>query len=133
MNYFKCLEIEQAEPQQAEPVQANFPEEKLQEVAKCIGNKCHVWEGIGARDVEEVLRQALRLGLVTPQQAEPVAWMYTGIKHDGTTHGPHLVWSPFYMDAMSAEKGALAIPLYAAPQQQAEPPAIFKHSTEKKQ
>ena len=52
---------------------------------------------------------------------EAVAWMYLGIKNDGTTHGPHLVWSPFYMDAMSAEKGALAIPLYAAPQQQAEP------------
>jgi hypothetical protein len=54
---------------------------------------------------------------------EAVAWMYTGIKNDGTPHGPHLIWSPFYMDAMSAEKGALAIPLYAAPQQQAEPVA----------
>ena len=67
----------------------------------------------------------------TKQQAEPVAWMYMGIKNDGTTHGPHLIWSPPYMDAMSAEKGAPAIPLYAAPQQD-EPVTIFKHSTEKK-
>jgi hypothetical protein len=57
---------------QAEPVQANFPEERLQTVAERVGDKCEVWRGIGARDVEEVLRQALRLGLVTPQQAEPV-------------------------------------------------------------
>ena len=55
-----------------------------------------------------------------PQQAEPVepvAWMYTGIKQDGTEHGPHLVWKPEYMDAMSASKGAKATPLYAAPPQ----------------
>lgn len=52
-----------------------------------------------------------------PQQAEPVepvAWMYTGIKQDGTEHGPHLVWKPEYMDAMSASKGAKATPLYTA-------------------
>ena len=49
------------------------------------------------------------------EQAEPVAWMYTGIKRDGTEHGPHLVWQPEYMDAMSAEKGAKATPLYVAP------------------
>ncbi len=46
---------------------------------------------------------------------EPLAWMYQGIRHDGTTHGPHLVWMPQHMDAMSAEKGAKAVPLYAAP------------------
>jgi hypothetical protein len=46
---------------------------------------------------------------------EPVAWMYVGIKHDGTTHGPHLVWMPQYMDSMSAEKGAKATPLYTHP------------------
>ena len=45
---------------------------------------------------------------------EPVAWMYTGIKQDGTEHGPHLVWRPAYMDAMSASKGAQATPLYTA-------------------
>ena len=49
------------------------------------------------------------------QEQEPVAWMYVGIKHDGTTHGPHLVWKPQYMDAMSAEKGAKATPLYTTP------------------
>jgi hypothetical protein len=49
-----------------------------------------------------------------PKQ-EPAAWMYQGIKHDGTTHGPHLVWKPEHMDAMSAEKGAKAVPLYTAP------------------
>jgi hypothetical protein len=55
----------------------------------------------------------------TPQPApagEPVAWVYTGVKADGTEHGPHLVWSPAYMDAMSASKGAKAAPLYATPQ-----------------
>jgi hypothetical protein len=51
--------------------------------------------------------------LEQPEQ-EPVAWMYQGIKHDGTPHGPHLVWKPEHMDAMSAEKGAKAAPLYAA-------------------
>ena len=48
---------------------------------------------------------------------EPVAWMYTGIKQDGTEHGPHLVWKPAYMDAMSASMGAQATPLYTAPPQ----------------
>ena len=57
---------------------------------------------------------ALRAALAQQEQ-EPVAWMYVGIKHDGTTHGPHLVWKPQYMDAMSAEKGAKATPLYTAP------------------
>ena len=54
------------------------------------------------------------------QQAEPVqpvAGMYTGIKQDGTEHGPHLVWKPEYMDAMSASKGSQATPLYTAPPQ----------------
>ena len=49
------------------------------------------------------------------EPVEPVAWMYTGIKQDGTEHGPHLVWKPEYMDAMSASKGAKATPLYTAP------------------
>jgi len=57
---------------------------------------------------------ALRAALAQEEQ-EPVAWMYVGIKHDGTTHGPHLVWKPQYMDSMSAEKGAKATPLYTAP------------------
>jgi hypothetical protein len=56
---------------------------------------------------------AMPAPLEQPEQ-EPVAWMYQGIKHDGTTHGPHLVWKPEHMDVMSAEKGAKAVPLYAA-------------------
>ena len=51
------------------------------------------------------------------QKAKPVAYTYTGIRQDGSTHGPHLVWKPEYMDAMSASKGAVAIPLYTAPRQ----------------
>lgn len=47
---------------------------------------------------------------------EPVAWMYTGIRADGTPHErASLIWRPEYMDAMSADKGAKAIPLYTAP------------------
>jgi hypothetical protein len=53
--------------------------------------------------------------VVLQQEQEPVAWVYVGIKHDGTTHGPHLVWKPQHMDAMSAEKGAKAMPLYTQP------------------
>ena len=49
----------------AEPELVNFPEEKLQAVAEYFGDKYHVWYGIGARDVEEVLRQSVRRGLVT--------------------------------------------------------------------
>jgi hypothetical protein len=64
----------------AEPELVNFPEEKLQAVAEYFGDKYHVWYGIGARDVEEVLCQSVRRGLVTlnfdtgeqPEQAEPV-------------------------------------------------------------
>ncbi len=57
---------------------------------------------------------ALRAALEQPEQ-EPVAWVYTGVKADGTEHGPHLVWKPEHMDAMSAEKGVVASPLYAHP------------------
>ena len=61
---------------------------------------------------------ALRAALAQQAEAvEPAAWMYTGIKQDGTEHGPHLVWKPEYMDAMSASKGAKAKPLYTAPSQ----------------
>jgi hypothetical protein len=57
---------------------------------------------------------ALRAALEPPEQ-KPEAFMYVGIKHDGTTHGPHLIWEPEYMDAMSAEKGVRAVPLYTHP------------------
>ena len=76
-------------------------------------------EGAGVYyDAKDALRTALEQ---QQQQAEPVqkpvAWMYTGVKQDGIEHGPHLVWKPEYMDAMSASKGAKATPLYTAPPQ----------------
>jgi hypothetical protein len=45
--------------------EADYPEEKLQAVAEYISDKYHVWYGVGARDVEEVLRQSARCGLVS--------------------------------------------------------------------
>jgi len=79
----------------AEPAQAtNFPEEKLQAIAEYLGDTYHVWYGIGARDVEEVLRQSVRRGLVTlnfdtGEQPEPEA---VAVKqHDPNIHmvGPN--------------------------------------------
>ena len=58
---------------------------------------------------------ALRERLAQPEQ-EPFAYAYTGIKENGEHHGPHLIWGPEYMDAMSASMGATAVPLYTAPQ-----------------
>ena len=49
------------------------------------------------------------------QQQEPFAYVFTGIKQNGEHHGPHLVWKPEYMDAMSASMGAVAVPLYTSP------------------
>ncbi len=49
-------------------------------------------------------------------EQEPVAWMYRGIRFDDTPHDrPSLIWRPEYMDAMSANKGAKAAPLYTHP------------------
>ncbi len=45
-------------------------ESALQAVAEKIGDQCAVWYGIGARDVEEVLREAARHGLVHGALAE---------------------------------------------------------------
>ena len=105
--------------EQAEPVEEPVQESALQAVAEKIGDQCAVWYGIGARDVEEVLREAARYGLVRAAQAEPVqepvAWMYTGVMSNGIEHGPHLIWKPESMDAMSASKGVKATPLYTAP------------------
>lgn len=93
-------------------------EAALQAVAEKIGDQCAAWHGIGARDVEEVLHEAARYGLIHGVLAEPVAWMYHGIRYDGTPHDrPTLIWRPDYMDAMSHQMGAKAIPLYAASSQ----------------
>ena len=70
-------------------------------------------ETVRTRGDDEAI-EALRAAL-EQQEQEPVAFMYVGIKHDGTTHGPHLIWEPEYMDAMSAEKGVRAVPLYTHP------------------
>jgi hypothetical protein len=55
----------------AEPVQEPV-ESALQAVAAKLGDQCAVWYGIGARDVEAVLREAARHGLVHGALAEPV-------------------------------------------------------------
>jgi len=61
--------------------QADYPEEKLQSVAEYISDKYHVWYGVAARDIEEVLRQSVSCGLVSnpprheaeqQQEQEPV-------------------------------------------------------------
>jgi len=59
-------------------------------------------------------QDALRAALEQPEQ-EPVAWMYVGLTFNNDMHGPHLVWKPEHMDAMSAEKGVRAVPLYTHP------------------
>lgn len=59
----------------------------------------------------------LSTALAQPEPtAEPVAWMYTGVRFDDTLHDrPSLIWHPKYVDAMSAFKGVKATPLYAFP------------------
>jgi hypothetical protein len=85
--------------------QDNFPEEKLQAVAEYFGDMCHVWYGIGARDVEEVLRQSVRRGLVTlnfntGEQPEPCtyrceAWPKCGCAAlEQTDQGGKTGWPP---------------------------------------
>jgi hypothetical protein len=57
--------------------QADYPEEKLQAVAEYVSNQYHVWYGVAARDIEEVLRQSVRCGLVSNpprREPEPVTW-----------------------------------------------------------
>jgi hypothetical protein len=58
--------------------------------------------------------QEIEAALEQPEQ-EPVAWMYVGLNSNNIMHGPHLVWRPEHMDAMSAEKGVVASPLYTHP------------------
>jgi hypothetical protein len=51
--------------EQEQEQEADYPEEKLQAVAEYISDKYHVWYGVAARDIEEVLRQSVRCGLVS--------------------------------------------------------------------
>ena len=74
-----------------------------------------VYDGTNGESKRKRVLAALRERLAQSEQ-EPVAWMYHGIRHDDTPHErPSLIWKPEYMDAMSAEKGAKASPLYTAP------------------
>jgi len=73
--------------------------------------------GFVLADYEGPMEQAitaLKAALEQPEQ-EPVAWMYVGLTVTNNMHGPHLVWKPEQMDAMSAEKGVVASPLYTHP------------------
>lgn len=74
------------------------------------------WDALDIPDTDGAYwRREIDAALEEQPEQEPVAWMYKGIKSDGTEHGPYLVWKPAHMDAMSASKGAQAKPLYAAP------------------
>ena len=48
-----------------------LPEVALQAVAEKSSDQCAAWYGIGARDVEAVLREAGRHGLVAAWRATP--------------------------------------------------------------
>ena len=83
--------------------------------------------GLYPGELEEVaaIITALEAALAEPtvpsdcaDSHQPVAWMYRGIRHDGTLHeNESLIWRPEYMDIMSEEQGAKATPLYAHPPQ----------------
>ena len=60
----------------------------------------------------ELVEQEIKLRL---DRQEPVAWMYVGVGRRNETYGPLLIWKPEHIDAMSAEKGVIPTPLYAAP------------------
>lgn len=91
----------------------------LAEPQSTHSEECWRWHhecAIARIEETEELREALKTALAESEKlSEPVAWMYTGIKSDDSEHGPHLVWRPEYMDAMSASKGTKATPLYTAP------------------
>ena len=102
--------------QQAEPVlqTCNCRWNGEVQVQQCTLHEAHV---DAIHEWAERAKVAERKLAQQTEPVEPVAWVYTGIKQDGTEHGPHLVWKPEYMDAMSASKGAKATPLYTSPPQ----------------
>lgn len=71
-----CL-FRSSAPQQRTPLS---DEQKLQTVAENLGAQYAAWEGIGARDVEHVLRESARMGLTAlsapsgQAEQDPVAW-----------------------------------------------------------
>lgn len=100
----------------SEPVQEPV-ESALQAVAEKIGDQCAVWYGIGARDVEEVLREAARYGLVhgaLAQPQEPVAWRW---RLRSPTDAPGFA-QPWNVTTYYPREQANEIePLYTAPPQ----------------
>lgn len=58
---------------------------------------------------------ALDKTIAAAEQHKPYAYAYMGVNYDGTLHGPHLVWEPSHMDALSVERGAEAMPMYMLP------------------
>jgi hypothetical protein len=60
------------EPETVDQRVVPLVESALQAVAEKMGDQCAVWYGIGARDVEAVLREAARYGLVHGALAEPL-------------------------------------------------------------
>ncbi len=79
---------------QQEQEQADYPEEKLQAVAQYVSNQYHVWYGVAARDIEEVLRQSVSCGLVSnPPRREwqglsmGEALTLWGMRSDGPSNG----------------------------------------------
>jgi hypothetical protein len=78
--------------------EADYPEEKLQAVAEYVSNQYHVWYGVAASDIEEVLRQSVRCGLVSnpprrETEQEPVA-LFT--KYGPPTMRDRDFWSAGY-------------------------------------
>ena len=78
-----------------------------------------VWSPSMTKECNEAIT-SLRQAIAEAEKQEPYAYTYLGIKNDGSQHGPHLCWKPEYMDVMSHSKGAIAVPLYTAPQPQRE-------------
>ena len=79
---------------QQEQEQADYPEDKLHAVAQYVSNQYHVWYGVNARDIEEVLRQSVRCGLVSnPPRREwqslsmGEALKLWGMRSDGPSNG----------------------------------------------
>ena len=93
--------------------EADYPEEKLQAVAEYISDKYHVWYGVGARDVEEVLRQSARCGLVSgaPRREwqsltdTDIARVFRAV-YGGTRFGPSEKEFAAAIEAMLKEKNA---------------------------
>jgi len=70
---------------------------------------------VGFWELQKTAITAIRTAIAEAEKQEPYAYTYMGIKADGSQHGPYLCWKPEYMDVMSANKGAVAVPMYTTP------------------